>query len=129
MAKKLLIVDADMRTSAAFGRLFRRIGYTVEVADDHLQAKQMIQNASYSCVIFNHSPFCGDATELLIYTKKHLPNAIAVVLTDYPSLENTIGSIECGGADIAFSKPVNTELLIKAVEGKIAEARQNLSML
>jgi DNA-binding NtrC family response regulator len=121
MAKKLLLVDSDMHTSESFGRLFRRLGYKVEVAGDHSQAQIMIQNSAYSCVIINHSLTCDDATELLTYLKKHLPNAIAVVLIDYPSLENTIGSIECG-ADIAFSKPVDTELLIKAVEGDITGA-------
>jgi DNA-binding NtrC family response regulator len=126
MAKKLLIVDSDMRTSGAFDRLFSRLGYNVEVAGDHLQAQKKIQNSAYSCIIVNYGPSCNDATELLTFTKKQLPSTIAVVLTDYPSLENTIATIACG-ADIAFSKPVNTELLIKAVEGNITGVARQTS--
>ncbi len=119
MGKKLLIVDSNACTSESFGRLFGRLGFEVDVAGDASEAKKLIGENQYCSIIVSFNSSCFGIQDFFVYTKQHLPNATAVVLTDYPSLENTVEAIEFG-ADAAFSKPVDTQLLLKAVEGNFA---------
>jgi len=122
MDRKMLIASTtgtDMRTCEALEHLFSGLGLKVDVANNVFQAQNMIQDNTYHCVIVDSDPSIPDATELLTYAKKHLPNITTVILTNYPSLAHTIDPIE-SGTDAVFSKPVNEELLLRVVQENLS---------
>ena len=116
--KRILIIDSDRRTSKSFSDVFNMEGYQVSVAHNPLQAREMLQNNSFDCILmsFSHPDTIG--RDLLVFSRNSMPNALTIVVNDFPNVESAIKAIDCG-SDAIFAKPVNMNLLLDVVHEKI----------
>ncbi|MCW3999644.1 MAG: response regulator [Candidatus Bathyarchaeota archaeon] len=119
MGKKILIVDSDTRTSKSFSDVFIKEGFQVSIAHYPLQAQELLQHNSYDCVLMSFSHPATIGRDLLVFSQQSLPNALTIVLNDFPTVESAIEAIECG-SDAMFAKPVNLKLLLKVIREKTA---------
>jgi DNA-binding NtrC family response regulator len=88
-----------------------------------MEAQKMLENNSYDCVLMSFSHPATIGRDLLFFSQKSLPNALTIVLNDFPSVESAIEAISCG-SDAMFAKPVNMSLLLKVIREKTAPIQQ-----
>lgn len=65
-----------------------------------------------------------DGTQLLSHFQKVAPETIKIVITGYPSIENTAKALNIG-ADSYLTKPLDPDSLLKTIKDKLQEREQN----
>jgi DNA-binding response OmpR family regulator len=106
-------------TCRVFQQIFRKRGFTVDIAKDGEEAKNKMKNKTYDASLISFVLPDMNGIDLLFFTTKSMPNAAKIITTGFPTLRDGIKFIEAG-ADAYFSKPVNPEELLLVVEKKLA---------
>ena len=122
--KRILIVDFDPCTSRGFSRVLSKQNFVVDSASDAQHAIEMMKKTAYDCILVSFNLPDIDGKDLLLFTRKSMPNAVKVIMTGFPSLGTTIKAIEYG-VDAVFAKPVNPVELIRVIEEKIRQNQEN----
>lgn len=87
MNKRLLVIDDEETIRQALARYFRRIGYTVDCAQELEEAEALATHIEYALVIADLSLTDSgyEGLEILRYLRSTCPNARVIVLTAYGS--------------------------------------------
>jgi len=113
----ILFVDDEESILNVAGEYFRRQGYQTHAARNGLEALKILENEKVDCCFtdINMPQMNGlDLAEKIRMTDNTMP---VIVMTGYPSLENTIQTIKNGVVDFLI-KPVNLkqmELCVRRV--------------
>ncbi len=123
LEKKILIIDDDEAVLAGLRELFRSKGYNVEVAKSGFAGGMLVEKHRPDIIILDLVMAGFDGFWLGEYLKKtkYLKHIKVVVLTGYPT-EDNISKAKRFGAMRIFSKPVDTDVLIKEVASLIGNS-------
>lgn len=115
--RTILIVDYDKSTGRTFKQIVERRGYVGDIAEDGGEAIEKIKNNTYDAALINFVLPDMDGLDLLLFTRKIMPNAADIITVGFPSLGNGIRAVDFR-PDAYFSKPIQPKELIRVIEEK-----------
>ncbi len=118
--KKILIVDDDTRILQTLKSILQLQGYIVQTAQTGAEAIQKSQAQRYNLALLDIRLPDMEGTELLTKMPLGTPRMRTIIISGYPSLENTVGSLNLG-ADAYLVKPIDPSDLVKIVKDKLYE--------
>jgi len=118
--KKILVVDDDNAILKSLKLVLEAEGYVVATAETGGEAIVKSKNNYYDLALLDIRLPDMQGTELLTRMNLGVPRMRVIMITGYPSLENTIGSLN-RGADGYLVKPIDPPKLLKIIEEKLKE--------
>ena len=118
--KKILVVDDDKAILKSLKLVLEAEGYIVATAETAGEAIVKSKNSYYDLALLDIRLPDMEGTELLTRMDLGVPRMRVVMITGYPSLENTIESLN-QGADGYLIKPIDPTKLLKIIEEKLKE--------
>jgi DNA-binding NtrC family response regulator len=116
--KTILLVDDDKSILRTFASIFHKNGFEIEVAETGKEALEKTATGTYELALVDVRLPDMDGTDLLPQMQKTMPDAVKIVITGFPSLENGVKALN-GGADAYLVKPVKPEELLTLIEEKL----------
>ena len=119
---KVLVIDDDEDIRRTFSAILEEEGYCVDVAENGKEAIEKSNVGSYRVALIDFRLPDMQGTELLTTLKEPTQKMVKIMVTGYPTLENTI---ECVNkhADAYFVKPVDYEKLLATIRSLIQSER------
>lgn len=115
MEKKLLIVDDEVTVREFFKDFFSASGYRVLTAEGAENALEILQGEEIDVIFLDLRLFGTNGLDLGRQIRKEKPLAILFAITGWAGLFEVEECREAGFDDF-FIKPVNFDMLQKAVE-------------
>jgi putative nucleotidyltransferase with HDIG domain len=116
----ILFVDDEESILDIARTYFRSRGYKVLTAENGRKAVEILWNNRIDCCFTDINMPEMDGLELAEYIRKHDNTVPVVVMTGYPSLDNTIQTLKNGVVDFLV-KPINLRQMELAVERVLRE--------
>ena len=129
-ASRILVVDDEEGMTSALDLILSEAGYEVAIANNLLEATNVLRDRSIDLVITDLRLSDGTGINLIAQIKKETPNTEVVLMTAYGSLDITIEAIK-RGAYYYLEKPFTPDVLCALVERALQFAglrRENLSL-
>lgn len=121
MVKELiLVVDDDLDFLDLVSTLLRDKGYGVDTAKSGKEGLDKCVENIYSLILIDIKLPDFEGTQLLTRIRDTDPKIRKVIITGYPSLENTRQALNLG-ADAYLVKPVKAEELLEIVGEQLLE--------
>lgn len=95
-------------------------GYEVSLADSGEKAVKLVQSEPADVVLVDLKMPGIDGIETLKQIKKTAPNALAIVMTGYPTIDSSIEALRCGAYDYVV-KPFKLNDLKSSIERALEE--------
>lgn len=95
-------------------------GYEVSLADSGEKAVKLMQSEPADVVLVDLKMPGIDGIETLRQIKKTAPDALAIVMTGYPTIESSIEALRCGACDYVV-KPFKLNDLKSSIERALEE--------
>jgi len=119
----ILIVEDDANIRETLNTILQKEGYNTETAKTGREAIQKSKAKFFNLALLDIKLPDMEGTKLLTTMHENLPKMMKIIITGYPSLENSIEAIN-QGADAYIIKPVKPKELLALVEEKLEEQRQ-----
>ena len=116
--KRILVVDDDATFLTALKVVLQTEGYLVDVVRDGKEAIAKSRNQHYSLALLETKLPDIEGTELLTRMEVGVPRTRRIMITGYPSLENTVEALN-RGADAYVIKPIDLSNLLQIIEEKL----------
>ncbi len=116
--KKILVIDDDKSILRTFTRILQKSGYEVDVAETGKEALEKVETGRYALALVDIRLPDMDGTDLLSKMPKTMHEAVKIMITGFPSLENGVKALD-KGADAYLVKPVKPEELLILIEEKL----------
>jgi DNA-binding NtrC family response regulator len=118
--KQVLVIDDEESVRQVFRWILEGQGYEVETAETGVQAIEKFEKKFYNLALLDIRLPDMEGTELLNILHKRSPKTMKIMVTGYPSLDNTMKSLNVG-ADAYVVKPVEPSELVRIVQAKLKE--------
>ena len=102
----ILLVDDEKSILNVAAEFFKRQGYQIRTAGNGAEAMEIIKNGKVDCCFTDINMPVMDGLDLAENIRLYDNTMPVIVMTGYPSLENTIQTIKNGVVDFLI-KPVN----------------------
>jgi len=123
MTPKVLVVEDDDAVRMMLQEGLQRDGFEVVAASNVRDALRLISTQSFDVLLSDlHMPLAGDGFTLVSAMRHTHPDALTVVLSGYPALEEAMSSI-MAQADEIFTKPIRIGELKELIRKRLAEPR------
>jgi signal transduction histidine kinase len=120
--EKILLVDDDLAFLEVAKAILRVKGYDVEVSHNAGDALSRVREGHYNLVILDiHLPDMS-GVELLSSINHTQPEIIAIMLTGYSSVENSVQALN-RGAFAYLEKPLKPDRLIEVIQRGLEKQR------
>lgn len=116
MAKKIMVVDDEVGVRDLLKDTFSIEGYDVRLAEGADQAFEILRQEDIEVIFLDLKLFGMNGIDLCREIRKDNPIAIIFAMTGWAALYDIEECREAGFDDF-FTKPVETEMLLKAVDG------------
>ncbi len=116
--KRILVIDDDKSILRTFTRILQKNGYEIDVAETGREAIEKTENSCYALALIDIRLPDMDGTDLLAKIQKTMGDAVKIMITGFPSLENGVKALD-EGADAYLVKPVKPEELLALIEEKL----------
>jgi len=116
MARKILVVDDEVTVRDLLKDTFVIEGYDVRLAEGAEKAFEILKDENIEVIFLDLKLFGMNGIELCRRIKKDNPLTIIFAMTGWAALYDVEECREAGFDDF-FTKPVKTEMLLKAVDG------------
>ena len=116
--KRILVVDDDKSILRTFTRILQKNGYEIDVAETGREALEKTETNCYALALIDIRLPDMDGTDLLAKMQKTTRDAVKIMITGFPSLENGVKALD-EGADAYLVKPVKPEELLALIEEKL----------
>jgi DNA-binding NtrC family response regulator len=110
----VLIVDDEKTVCNSCRKILTQAGYRVEVASSGQEAIDKIKGNGFDVVITDWKMPRMDGLEVTRRVKQEKPEMAVIIITGYPSVENTVEAIRSGASDFV-TKPFTPEELSDAM--------------
>jgi DNA-binding response OmpR family regulator len=117
---RVLLIDDEKDIVRTFTLFLEKFGYSVDSASSGGEALAKLGENLYHVVIFDYRLPDITGTDLLRKANELQPEAVKVMLTGFPSLENAAESLSLG-ADSYMLKPVDMNEVLAVIEEKLRE--------
>lgn len=110
--KRILIVEDDLRLLEIYSTVLKNNGYTVETANEGLLAIEKAQTTAFDLVILDIQlpDIMGD--EVAMRLKEINESILIIMITGFPSFQDSIDTLEVGIHDILL-KPITADELLR----------------
>jgi DNA-binding response OmpR family regulator len=122
--KTILVVDDDKSILRTFTRILQKSGYEIDVAETGKEAIKKAETRHYDLMLVDVRLPDMYGTDLLSMMQKTKPEAVKIMITGFPSLENGVKALD-EGADAYLVKPVKPEELLMLIEEKLKSKEEN----
>jgi len=102
----ILFVDDEESILSVVTEFFKRRGYKIHTASNGAEAMKIIENEKLDCCFTDINMPVMNGLDLAEKIRQHDNTMPVIVMTGYPSMENTIQTIKNGVVDFLI-KPVN----------------------
>jgi DNA-binding response OmpR family regulator len=113
--KRILVIDDDKSILRAFTRILQKNGYEVDAAETGNEAIEKSETGHYDLALVDVRLPDMDGTDLLSRMQKTMYDAVKIMITGFPSLENGVKVLD-EGADAYLVKPVKPEELLMLIK-------------
>jgi sugar-specific transcriptional regulator TrmB/FixJ family two-component response regulator len=117
---KILLIDDDKSVLNSFSNVLKLKGYSIDTAQSGAEAREKAKNKNFDLFLIDINLPDIQGTELLIQLQKISPEAINIMVTGNPTVENAIKSINTGATSF-FSKPFDIDNFLKTIKLKLEE--------
>jgi DNA-binding NtrC family response regulator len=127
MAKKdasILVVDDEEAFRYMLSSLLTGAGYTVDTANDGVQAINAVQNKLYHVVLCDMKMPKVDGLEVLKFIRANVPGLEAIMLTGVADVKMAVECMKVGAYDY-ITKPTTSDELLSTIS-RALERRQLL---
>jgi DNA-binding NtrC family response regulator len=118
----VLVVDDEKTVCNSCKKILTQAGYQVEVASSGEEALDKIKGDGFDVVITDWKMPRMDGLEVTRRVKKEKPQVAVIVITGYPSVENSVEAIRAGVSDFV-TKPFTPEELSDAMLRALAKGQ------
>ena len=116
--KRILVIDDDKSILRTFTRILQKNGYEIDIAETGREALEKTETNCYDLALIDIRLPDMDGTDLLVKMQKTMRDAVKIMITGFPSLENGVKALD-EGADAYLVKPVKPEELLMLIEEKL----------
>lgn len=121
--KTILIVDDDAQLRAALKEAVARIGYSVLLAEDPVDALKKLEDTSVSMIVTDMKMPRMDGVAFIKEARKRVGSLPILVITGFATIENAVNAMKEGACDYLM-KPFSFDELTKAIESVMSSASQ-----
>ena len=118
----ILIVDDDEHICRTLSAILRAEGYQTTTATTAKQAMEKTKTKFFNMALLDIKLPDMEGTQLLELLQETTPETIKIMITGYPSIQNSIKALNIG-ADSYIMKPINPKELLETIKNKL-EAKQ-----
>jgi nitrogen-specific signal transduction histidine kinase/DNA-binding response OmpR family regulator len=112
---KILVVDDEPAVLEVIQRILVDRGFWVDVANNGLEALELLEQASYDLMLSDVKMPHMDGMELLQQVSLLYPELITVMLSAFANIQDAVAAIKLGAHDY-IAKPVYPEDLVFSIE-------------
>jgi len=120
----IIIVDDEAPVRETLSNILRDEGYDVETAKDGREAINKSKKGFFNLALIDIRLPDAEGTSLLTEMKERTPRMRKVIMTGYPSLQNTLEALQ-KGADAYIVKPPRTEKLLTVIREQLNKQQEN----
>ena len=117
-SERILVVDDELFVRELLLEFLSTEGYDVLLADSGEKAVEIVQTQPTDVVLLDLKMAGMDGIETLKQIKKIDPNALAIVMTGYPTIESSIDALRYGACDYVI-KPFKLNDLKSSIENAL----------
>jgi DNA-binding NtrC family response regulator len=110
----VLVVDDEKTVCNSCRKILSQEGYKVDVAVSGEEALKKVKDNGFDVIITDWKMPRIDGFEVTRKIKEEKPNVVVIMITGYPSVDNSIKAIRSGVADL-LTKPFTPEELSDAM--------------
>ncbi|NLC07015.1 MAG: sigma-54-dependent Fis family transcriptional regulator [Syntrophomonadaceae bacterium] len=104
--KRILVVDDEDSVRCLLREIFRKEGYQVDLAENGLEALNLVERSQYDLAIIDIRMPVMDGLELFhVFLEKH-PEIIVIIITAFASVDTAVEAMKLGAYNY-ISKPFN----------------------
>ncbi|NIM98905.1 MAG: response regulator [candidate division Zixibacteria bacterium] len=122
MPERILVVDDELFVRELLLEFLSSQGYEVSLADSGENAVKVIQTELVDVVLLDLKMPGINGIETLKQIKRIDPNALAIIMTGYPTIESSIEALRHGAHDYVI-KPFKLNELKSSIERALKEHR------
>ena len=120
---RVLVVEDDDSVRMMLHEGLQRDGFEVVVASNVRDALRLIATETFDVLLSDlHMPLAGDGFTLVSAMRHTHPDALTVVLSGYPALDEAMSAI-LAQADEIFAKPIRIGELKELIRARLADPR------
>lgn len=120
---RVLVVEDDYAVRMMLHEGLHRDGFEVVVASNVRDALKLIATETFDVLLSDlHMPLAGDGFTLVSAMRHTHPEALTVVLSGYPALDEAMSAI-LSQADEIFAKPIRIGALKELIRARLADPR------
>ena len=119
-APTILIVDDDKDVRETLSSILQSKGYRTTSAASAREAIGKTRTQFFDLILLDIKLPDMEGTQLLSHFQKTIPEALKIIITGYPSVENAAEALDLG-ANSYLTKPIDPSLLLNAIENKLQE--------
>jgi DNA-binding response OmpR family regulator len=120
---RVLVVEDDEAVRLMLHEGLQRDGFEVVVASNVRDALRLIATETFDVLLSDlHMPLAGDGFTLVSAMRHTHPDALTVVLSGYPALDEAMSAI-LAQADEIFAKPIRIGELKELIRSRLADPR------
>lgn len=116
----ILVIDDDTIILESLCEFLRIEGYSAEGVRNLAQARQKLQEQTFSLIISDVNLPDGDGFEVLALTRQSFPGTVVILITGYGTIESAVEAIKMGAYDY-LTKPIVDDDLRLAVERAVRQ--------
>jgi DNA-binding response OmpR family regulator len=117
---RVLIVEDDEAVRMMLHEGLHRDGFEVVVASNVRDALKLIANEAFNVLLSDlHMPLAGDGFTLVSAMRHTHPDALTVILSGYPAVDEAMAAI-LSQADEIFAKPIRIGALKELIRTRLA---------
>jgi len=120
---RILVIDDEERIRRTISLILGHAGYVVDTAENGKQAIEKSEANFYNLALIDVRLPDMEGTELLTALKETTPKMVKIVLTGYPSLQNSVKAIN-KGVDYYLIKPVDPDELLRVIKEMLDKQRR-----
>ena len=122
MSERILVVDDELFVRELLLEFLSSQGYEVSLADSGEKAVKLLQAQPADVILLDLKMPGIDGIETLKQIKEIDPNALAIIMTGYPTIESSIEALRHGAYDYVV-KPFKLNELKFSIEKALQEHR------
>ena len=118
---RVLVVEDDEAVRMLLHEVLERDGFEVVVASNVRDALRLITMETFDVLLSDlHMPLAGDGFTLVSAMRHTHPDALTIVLSGYPALDEAMSAI-LAQADEIFAKPIRIGALKDLIRARLAD--------
>lgn len=120
---RILVIDDDQSIRKTLAAILEDEGYLVDTVENGKQAIDKSKTEFYNLTLIDIRLPDMEGTELLTRMRDTTPKMRKIIITGYPSLQNTMEALN-KGADAYILKPFDTEKILKTIQEQLIKQEE-----